>query len=309
MSKPVVLCTAPTNPSATSATSQYHRSVQLSLKGLEEGTVFVDPSVLLSQQPKGVLAQESTGRTIFNFQEMTRIAPQKKPDVTPSIANIFTKSKHGVSKSSNKSVLPKLSLPGSEPPRKVLQLERKIEDVATATPSQVLPKIVTASQVSSSQSSSYQPSKRAKLMTAAFTPGAILASGLPQTTGNKNSILSAALLSRPITFKKGEGVSRSFQTVTSLAKTGPEKENQPADSENSSYTQNTASKLGCIICNESSTELRGAARCGHVCCLGCWTLWLKKSSTCPLCRAPTTSDDISKVYLKRAMQLSQSSEI
>jgi len=38
----------------------------------------------------------------------------------------------------------------------------------------------------------------------------------------------------------------------------------------------------CVVC-ETDYELR-TSPCGHVCCKACWSDWLEKSETCPMCR-------------------------
>lgn len=38
------------------------------------------------------------------------------------------------------------------------------------------------------------------------------------------------------------------------------------------------------------------ARCGHICCSGCWQEVLKKALECPVCRARTRVKQLTKLY-------------
>ena len=41
------------------------------------------------------------------------------------------------------------------------------------------------------------------------------------------------------------------------------------------------------------------AECGHVACRSCWTKWLNKSKTCPVCRRPVTTQSLSRVVFEQ----------
>lgn len=64
----------------------------------------------------------------------------------------------------------------------------------------------------------------------------------------------------------------------------------------SSNIQN--SKLNCVICNETAKD-PCAARCGHVCCQGCWLKWLPIKPICPVCRRPAATDSITRIVVKK----------
>ena len=38
--------------------------------------------------------------------------------------------------------------------------------------------------------------------------------------------------------------------------------------------------------------------CGHTACLDCWTQWLSRSNTCPVCRKSTTKDSLSRLVFE-----------
>jgi len=38
--------------------------------------------------------------------------------------------------------------------------------------------------------------------------------------------------------------------------------------------------------------------CNHSACTSCWLKWLQKRSTCPVCRAPTTKDGLSRMVFR-----------
>lgn len=42
----------------------------------------------------------------------------------------------------------------------------------------------------------------------------------------------------------------------------------------------------CLICKDPA-ETPQRAKCGHICCKGCWAEWLQRLLQCPLCRART----------------------
>ena len=138
----------------------------------------------------------------------------------------------------------------------------------------------------------YKPSKRAKMMSASVTVG--LGGGgtsslSSRETSSKNAIILAALTKRKHSSHHG----RAFEIISSKPSEISSKENYYEGDES------IAELFGCIICRESSLRIRGAAKCGHVCCLECWTQWLRKNKTCPLCRLPTNSDDISRIKVNK----------
>lgn len=51
----------------------------------------------------------------------------------------------------------------------------------------------------------------------------------------------------------------------------------------------------CPICRDKP-EKPFKAKCGHVCCFGCWTSWLSNTLECPLCRQRTRLSQLSKIY-------------
>mmetsp|Transcript_986 Transcript_986/g.2496 ORF Transcript_986/g.2496 Transcript_986/m.2496 type:complete len:134 (+) Transcript_986:222-623(+) len=46
----------------------------------------------------------------------------------------------------------------------------------------------------------------------------------------------------------------------------------------------------CVVC-ETDYELR-VSPCGHVCCKACWSDWLEKSETCPMCRRAVSAREL-----------------
>ncbi len=70
----------------------------------------------------------------------------------------------------------------------------------------------------------------------------------------------------------------------------------PKPNNNNQRTVTISSKLNCIICNDIATN-PCAAKCGHICCEICWSQWLKSKLACPICKAPTTIDSISRIIL------------
>lgn len=64
----------------------------------------------------------------------------------------------------------------------------------------------------------------------------------------------------------------------------------------SKYIANT-SKLQCCVCKETAVQ-PCAAKCGHVCCQDCWARCLQVKPMCPMCRASTTKDSISKLLVR-----------
>jgi len=50
----------------------------------------------------------------------------------------------------------------------------------------------------------------------------------------------------------------------------------------------------CMVC-EVSCKKPYMAKCGHLACGDCWLQWLKKSSTCPVCRGPAVKNELARV--------------
>jgi Zinc finger, C3HC4 type (RING finger) len=55
-------------------------------------------------------------------------------------------------------------------------------------------------------------------------------------------------------------------------------------------------KYVCTVCKNDAAE-PCAAKCGHICCESCWSQWLRRSGTCPCCRAPTLLQQIKKITI------------
>ena len=56
-------------------------------------------------------------------------------------------------------------------------------------------------------------------------------------------------------------------------------------------------RLTCVVCSDSPPHVPCVAKCGHVCCKGCWEQWLKVKSACPYCRSTTSAADIARVIV------------
>ncbi len=39
--------------------------------------------------------------------------------------------------------------------------------------------------------------------------------------------------------------------------------------------------------------------CGHSACANCWSEWLKRSKTCPVCRQKTDKENLSRMIFER----------
>lgn len=59
----------------------------------------------------------------------------------------------------------------------------------------------------------------------------------------------------------------------------------------SSSTNNKLNRF-CAVCRNKAERPCGNKSCGHICCETCWVQWLKKSSTCPHCRAPADRNTV-----------------
>lgn len=51
----------------------------------------------------------------------------------------------------------------------------------------------------------------------------------------------------------------------------------------------------CLVCREAANK-PFRAKCGHVCCFGCWASWLASTLECPLCRQRTRLSQLTKIY-------------
>jgi hypothetical protein len=62
-----------------------------------------------------------------------------------------------------------------------------------------------------------------------------------------------------------------------------------------------SSELLCAICQELFVEAR-TIECGHSFCGQCIECWLRKSDTCPTCRAPVSNPPVRSMCLDRAVE-------
>ena len=51
--------------------------------------------------------------------------------------------------------------------------------------------------------------------------------------------------------------------------------------------------------NTTTTQPLMAESCRHSACLNCWTAWLRRSNTCPVCRAPTAMTNLNKLVFTK----------
>jgi hypothetical protein len=58
-------------------------------------------------------------------------------------------------------------------------------------------------------------------------------------------------------------------------------------------------KLSCLVCREMPTQPCISPGCGHVCCKACWTQWLQRSKSCPMCRVAVDVDKLQFVHLQQ----------
>lgn len=61
---------------------------------------------------------------------------------------------------------------------------------------------------------------------------------------------------------------------------------------------NVPEGFSCSVC-DCPSEKPFVADCGHSACLGCWIRWLDKAGTCPICRAPTTKENLARMVFER----------
>lgn len=76
---------------------------------------------------------------------------------------------------------------------------------------------------------------------------------------------------------------------------GSEKENCK-DRQAAMAAGKISKKYVCTVCKNDAAE-PCAAKCGHICCESCWSQWLRRSETCPCCRAPTMLQQIKKITI------------
>ena len=138
------------------------------------------------------------------------------------------------------------------------------------------------------------PSKRAKqLLSATMSSstsarGAVGASALVKSEGTSNGTQD----------KSGSKLSflSKLSSLDNIALTGAVKA--------SNFADNRANRVGsahlaCTVCKEQPATDPCAARCGHVCCLVCWTKWLKVNQSCPQCRQPADANSVTRILVKR----------
>jgi hypothetical protein len=77
-------------------------------------------------------------------------------------------------------------------------------------------------------------------------------------------------------------------------KSGSEKEN--CKDKKAEGGRKVSTKYVCTVCKNDAAE-PCAAKCGHICCESCWSQWLRRSETCPCCRAPTVLQQIKKITI------------
>lgn len=65
-----------------------------------------------------------------------------------------------------------------------------------------------------------------------------------------------------------------------------------------SIKSNIPKEFLCVVC-DSAPEKALLADCGHSACMNCWSEWLKRSQTCPVCRKPTNRENLSRMVFER----------
>lgn len=80
--------------------------------------------------------------------------------------------------------------------------------------------------------------------------------------------------------------------IKSVESTGPFVKRSSADMVRS-IQANAPSNMTCPVCDRGLKQ-PFLAECGHLACLSCWQGWLKRSSTCPLCRVPARLDALAR---------------
>lgn len=63
--------------------------------------------------------------------------------------------------------------------------------------------------------------------------------------------------------------------------------------------QSAPCDFSCPVCSSDSSDEPCLAECGHIACRKCWTSWLKKSPSCPTCRADTSLQSLALVTANR----------
>jgi hypothetical protein len=63
-----------------------------------------------------------------------------------------------------------------------------------------------------------------------------------------------------------------------------------------SSTNPTGKVPSCTICQEPYTDPH-AAQCGHICCLECWTGWLKQKLECPICKEKVRPKRLTRIFI------------
>jgi hypothetical protein len=61
---------------------------------------------------------------------------------------------------------------------------------------------------------------------------------------------------------------------------------------------NVPEGLDCQICSETMKDPL-VSDCNHSACTSCWTLWLKKNTSCPACRATMTRKNLSRMVFRK----------
>lgn len=280
---------------------QFKRRVELSenaVNGREEGSVFVDPSLLLSQKPSQPPPQRSSTAPVKRV-DLSALVPPRSGGAASVVTVLFRKPAAPPVKAKvppprdphqwmNALNLPARPLLASAPPLSTASSQSQgvsSQSTTAATMASFTQGGRRDREEVSLELPLYEPSKRAKLMSASgdsSAPPRPLAKTAP-----KNSLLAAALLER-----KPSAASKSFGIVA------VSRAEAATASSQSTGTQKAAAQFGCLVCCTESLTARGVARCGHVCCLDCWEKWLRKSRTCPSCRAPTAESDVSRLSIR-----------
>jgi Zinc finger, C3HC4 type (RING finger) len=120
-----------------------------------------------------------------------------------------------------------------------------------------------------------QPSKRARMM------------------------LQAALQApQPVVKRDLKGIIASINASKARnERGGSEKEN--CKEKQAEGAGKVSKKYVCTVCKNNAAE-PCAAKCGHICCESCWSQWLRRSETCPCCRAPTLLQQIKKITIVKS---------
>ncbi len=139
------------------------------------------------------------------------------------------------------------------------------------------------------------PSKRAKQLLSATMSSSTNARG---ASGASALIKTEGASSATQHDKTGSKLSflSKLSSLDNIALTGAVKASNLADNRSNRVG---SAHLACTVCKEQPATDPCAARCGHVCCLICWTKWLKVNQSCPQCRQPADSNSVTRILVKR----------